>query len=78
MNNILVVSIYDSGWNFDACVICDNKRISLEEDYINSLRDIYDLSKFYDLSKLIDKAKELNFNGIVICEDGNIITEFFD
>ena len=71
MNNILVVSIYDGGWGFDACVICDNKRVELEEHYIKSLI-------LCSTQELIDKAKELNFNGIIICEDGAITTEFFD
>lgn len=71
MNNILVVSIYDGGWGFDACVICDNKRIELEEHYIKSL-------SLCSTQELIDKAKELNFNGIIICEDGTIVTEFFN
>lgn len=71
MNNILVVSIYDGGWGFDACVICDNKRIELEEHYIKSLI-------LCSTQELIDKAKELNFNGIIICEDGTIVTEFFN
>ena len=71
MNNILVVSLYDGGWGFDACVICDNKRIELEEHYIKSLI-------VCSTKELIDKAKELNFNGIIICEDGTIVTNFFD
>ena len=71
MNKILVVSIYDGGWGFDACVICDNKRIELEEHYIKSLI-------LCSTQELIDKAKELNFNGIIICEDGTIVTEFFN
>ena len=71
MNNILVVSIYDGGWGFDACVICDNKRIELEEHYIKSL-------SLCSTQELIDKAKELNFNSIIICEDGTIVTEFFN
>ena len=71
MNNILVVSIYDGGWGFDACVICDNKRIELEEHYIKSL-------SLCSTQELIDKAKELNFNGIIICEDGTIVTNFFN
>ena len=72
MNNILVVSIYDGGWGFDACVICDNKQIHLEQHYIDSLASLA------FTQELIEKAKELNFNGIVICEDGTITTEFFD
>ena len=71
MNNILIVSIYDGGWGFDACVICDNKRVDLEEHYIKSL-------SLCSTQELIDKAKELNFNGIIICEDGTIVTEFFN
>ena len=71
MNNILVISVYDGGWGFDACVICDNKRIELEEHYIKSL-------SLCSTQELIDKAKELNFNGIIICEDGTIVTEFFN
>ena len=71
MNNILVVSIYDSGWGFDACVICDNKKVDLERHYIKSL-------SLCSTEELIEKAKELNFNGIIICEDGSIVTEFFN
>ena len=71
MNNILVVSIYDGGWAFDACLICDNKRIDLEQHYIKSLI-------LCSAQELIEKAKELNFNGIIICEDGTIVTEFFN
>ena len=73
MNNILVVSIYDGGWGgfVDACVICDNKRVDLEQHYVKSL-------SLCSTEELIEKAKELNFNGIIICEDGTIVTEFFD
>lgn len=72
MNNILIVSIYDDGrGGFDACVICDNKRVDLEYHYIKSL-------SLCSTQELIDKAKELNFNGIIICEDGAIVTEFFN
>ena len=71
MNNILVISIYDGGWGFDACVISDNKRVDLEHHYIKSL-------SLCSTQELIEKAKELNFNGIIICEDGTIVTEFFN
>lgn len=71
MNNILVVSIYDSGWVYSACIISDNKKIDLEQHYIKSLL-------LCSTKELIEKAKELNFNGIIICEDGSIVTHFFD
>lgn len=72
MDNVLIVSIYDMGYGFDAAIIKDNKEVKLDEYYVASLK------KVYWSEELVNRAKELNFSGIIICEDGNIQIEFFD
>lgn len=72
MDNVLIVSIYDMGYGFDAAIIKDNKKVELDEYYVASLK------KVYWAEELVNRAKELNFSGIIICEDGRIQIEFFD
>lgn len=77
MNNMrtLIISIYDSGYNFNAAILDNGHKYSVDETYVKNLYKIYD--DHMDVYGLINKAQSLNFDNVIICEDGGIIYKQF-
>lgn len=70
MTNLLIISIYDSGWDFS--IWYDNEKHIRGEDELADV--IYD--KLYGWTKydeFINYLKSLDFDTIFICEDGDIV-----
>lgn len=74
----LIISIYDSAWNFDAQILdtSNHTAVTLEPCYIDNLKECYE-NNYWDADILIPKAKALNFDGVVLCEDGGIRVTMF-
>ena len=69
----LVISIYDSGWEFNAASLSNSDYSLLDDNDTNELYNIYDYHGFEDYANLIfEWAKNHNYNNVTICADGRI------
>ena len=69
----LIVSIYDSGWEFNAASLSDSDYHLLDDNDTNELYNIYDYHGFEDYENLIFQwAQNHNYDNVIICEDGRI------
>lgn len=67
----LIVSIYDSGWEFNAASLSNSDYCLLDDDNTNELYDIYDNNVNYE-NLMFEWAQNHDYNNVIICEDGRI------
>ena len=67
----LVISIYDSGWEFNAASLLNSDYCLLDDNNINELHDIYDNNVNYE-NLMFEWAQNHDYNNVIICEDGRI------
>lgn len=69
----LIVSIYDSGWEFNAASLSNSDYHLLDDNDTNELYNIYDYHGFEDYESLMfEWAQNHNYDNVIICEDGRI------
>lgn len=68
---ILIVSIYDSGWEFNAASLSNSDYRLLDDDNTNELYDIYDSNVDYE-NLILEWAQNHHYDNVIICEDGRI------
>ena len=69
----LIVSIYDSGWEFNAASLSDSDYHLLDDNDTNELYNIYDYHGFEDYEKLMfEWAQNHDYDNVIISEDGRI------
>lgn len=69
---ILIISIYGSGWEFNAASLSNLDYRILNEDNTNELHDIYDYNEDY-ANLIFEWAQNHQYNNVIICEDGHIL-----
>ena len=67
----LIVSIYDSGWEFNAASLSDSDYHLLDDNDTNELYNIYDNNWNYE-NLMFEWAQNHYYNNVIICEDGRI------
>ena len=67
----LIISIYGSGWEFNAASLSNLDYRTLDEDNTNELHDIYDYNEDY-ANPIFEWAQNHHYNNVIICEDGHI------
>ena len=67
----LIISIYDSGWEFNAASLLDSDYHLLDDDNTNELYNIYDYNWNYE-NLIFEWAQNHDYNNVIICEDGRI------
>ena len=67
----LIVSIYDSGWEFNAASLSDSDYNLLDDNDTNELYNIYDYNWNYE-NLIFEWAQNHDYNNVIICEDGRI------
>ena len=67
----LIVSIYDSGWEFNAASLSDSDYHLLDDNDTNELYNIYDNNWNYE-NLIFEWAQNHDYNNVIICEDGRI------
>ena len=67
----LIVSIYDSGWEFNAASLSDSDYHLLDDNDTNELYNIYDYNWNYE-NLIFEWAQNHDYNNVIICEDGRI------
>ena len=67
----LIISIYDSGWEFNAASLLDSDYHLLDDNDINELYDIYDYNWNYE-NLIFEWAQNHSYDNVIICEDGRI------
>ena len=69
---MLIISIYGSGWEFNAASLSNLDYRLLNEDNTNEMHDIYNYNEDYaDL--ICEWAQNHHYNNVIICEDGHIL-----
>lgn len=68
----LIISIYGSGWEFNAASLSNVDYRLLDEDNTNELHDIYDYNENYE-NLIFEWAQNHQYNNVIICEDGHIL-----
>ena len=67
----LIISIYDSGWEFNAASLSNLDYCLLDDDNTNELYNIYDNNWNYE-NLIFEWAQNNHYNNVIICEDGHI------
>ena len=67
----LIVSIYDSGWEFNAALLSNLDYHLLDDNDTNELYNIYDNNWNYE-NLIFEWAQNHHYNNVIICEDGHI------
>ena len=67
----LIISIYDSGWEFNAASLSNLDYCLLDDDNTNELYNIYDNNWNYE-NLIFEWAQNHDYNNVIICEDGRI------
>ena len=67
----LIVSIYDSGWEFNAASLSDSDYHLLDDNDTNELYNIYDYNVNYE-NLIFEWAQNHDYNNVIICEDGRM------
>lgn len=67
----LIISIYDSGWEFNAASLSDSDYSMLDDDNTNELYNIYDRNWNYE-NLIFEWAQNHDYDNVIICEDGRI------
>lgn len=67
----LIISIYDSGWEFNAASLSNSDYSILDNDNTNELYNIYDSNVNYE-NLMFEWAQNHNYDNVIICEDGHI------
>lgn len=67
----LIISIYDSGWEFNAASLSNLDYCLLDDDNTNELYNIYDYNSNYE-NLMFEWAQNHQYNNVIICEDGRI------
>ena len=67
----LIISIYDSGWEFNAASLSNLDYCLLDDDNTNELYNIYDNTWNYE-NLIFEWAQNHDYNNVIICEDGRI------
>lgn len=67
----LIISIYDSGWEFNAASLSNSDYCLLDDDNTNELYNIYDYNLNYE-NLIFEWAQNHQYNNVIICEDGRI------
>ena len=67
----LIISIYDSGWEFNAASLSDSDYHLLDDNDTNELYNIYDYNVNYE-NLIFEWAQNHDYNNVIICEDGRI------
>lgn len=67
----LIISIYDSGWEFNAASLSNSDYCLLDDDNTNELYNIYDYNLNYE-NLMFEWAQNHQYNNVIICEDGRI------
>lgn len=67
----LIVSIYDSGWEFNAASLLDSDYRLLDDNDTNELYNIYDYNWNYE-NLIFEWAQNHDYNNVIICEDGRM------
>ena len=67
----LIISIYDSGWEFNAASLSDSDYCLLDDNDTNELYNIYDYNWNYE-NLIFELAENHDYNNVIICEDGRI------
>ena len=67
----LIISIYDSGWEFNAASLSDSDYHLLDNNNTNELYNIYDYNWNYE-NLIFEWAQNHDYNNVIICEDGRI------
>ena len=67
----LIISIYDSGWEFNAASLSNLDYCLLDDDNTNELYNIYDNTWNYE-NLIFEWAQNHDYNNVSICEDGRI------
>lgn len=67
----LIISIYDSGWEFNAASLSNSDYSILDDDNTNELYNIYDYNVNYE-NLMFEWAQNHNYDNVIICEDGRI------
>ena len=66
----LIISIYDSGWGFNAASLSNSDYCLLDHNNTNELYDIYDNVDYENL--MFEWAQNHHYDNVIICEDGDI------
>lgn len=67
----LIVSIYDSGWEFNAASLSNSDYSLLDDDNTSELYDIYDNHWNYE-NLMFKWAQKHHYDNVIICENGRI------
>ena len=67
----LIISIYGSGWEFNAASLSNLDYRLLDEDNTNELHDIYDYNENYE-NLMFKWAQKHHYDNVIICENGRI------
>lgn len=67
----LIISIYDSGCEFNAASLSNLDYCLLDDDNTNELYNIYDYNWNYE-NLMFEWAQNHQYNNVIICEDGHI------
>ena len=67
----LIISIYDSGWEFNVASLSNSDCHLLDDDNTNELYDIYDNNVDYE-NLMLEWAQNHFYDNVIICEDGRI------
>ena len=67
----LIISIYDSGWEFNAASLSNSDYGLLDDNDTNELYNIYDYNWNYE-NLIFEWAQNHDYNNVIICEDGSM------
>ena len=67
----LIISIYDSGWEFNAASLSNSDYSILDNNTTNELYDIYDYNWNYE-NLIFEWAQNRSYDNVIIYEDGRI------
>ena len=68
---ILIISIYDSGWEFNAASLSDSDYHLLNDNDTDELYNIYDRNWNYE-NLIFEWAQNHDYNNVIISEDGRM------